>query len=154
MGKTAFRSVPISLAYSCFNEVCKYRFAASPLSFSSAISTAASFGCYCIRVRKVYSYVARFVFIYENLCIHIHSSLFSFAAAFRLFSKSESIFCVLLNSSYSAFAFSSACVLLMLPLPLRMSYFRKAKNSLILAANSSIVNVFSRSIRSPPPFYR
>ena len=63
-------------------------------------------------------------------------------------SKSELIRWVRLNTSYSAKAFCCACAWLICPLSGRISYRRNARNSLMLAANCSMVKVFSRSIKS------
>ena len=62
-------------------------------------------------------------------------------------SKSERICCVGLKTRYSAFAFSIACAWLILPLSGKISYRLKLRKALTLEANSSIVKVFSRSIK-------
>ncbi len=63
-------------------------------------------------------------------------------------SKSDSISCVLLNTSYSCSALSSACALDTRPLLGSILNLRNSKNSFTLFANCCIVKVFSSSIKS------
>ena len=84
----------------------------------------------------------------DSCPIHVLCRAESSSICFTALSKSEVICWCLLNASYSVSAFSFAAFLEILPLSFKISYLLNARNSLTLAENSSIVNVFSRSIKS------
>ena len=87
-------------------------------------------------------------YLEEKQIKRLERAVTGYFASNNSLSKSEVIFCVLLNSLYSFSAFSSAIFLETLPLSFRISYFLNSKNSLTLLENSSIVKVFSLSTKS------